>query len=78
MVQQNLTDPLDIKHALERKLGYGAIKKIADKCAVSLPTASNALAGRRRNTTVLTYAAKMIGQPVHGVTPDGTELAKTC
>lgn len=78
MEQQNLTDPLDIKHALERKLGYGALRKIAGKCEVSPPEVTNVVYGRRRNKGVLAAIAQIIGQPVLWICPDGSELPKTC
>jgi hypothetical protein len=74
MEQHNLTDQLAIKHALERKLGHGAVKKIADLCGVHIPTVSNVMSGRRRNRVILTAIAKTVEQPVRGVCPDGTDL----
>lgn len=74
MEQHNLTDQMAIKHALERKLGHGAVKKIADKCKVQLPTVSNVMSGRRWNRAILTMIAQTVDQPVRGVCPDGSEL----
>ena len=77
MEQQNLTDALDIKHALEKKLGYGALQLVADVHAVKLPIVSNAISGRRRSPRdmkILAWIAAEIGQPVLGVLPDGKEL----
>lgn len=74
MEQHNLTDQMAIKHALERKLGHGAVKKIADICNVRLPTVSNVMSGRRRNKEILTVIAQTVEQPVRGVCPDGSEL----
>nr|WP_321465136.1 hypothetical protein [uncultured Desulfobulbus sp.] len=74
MELHNLTDQMAIKHALERKLGHGAVKKIADKCGVQLPTVSNVMSGRRRNTAILTVIARTVDQPVRGICPDGSEL----
>jgi len=78
MEEHNLTDPMSIKHALERKLGYGALRKIAGQCEVSPPEVSNVVSGRRRNMTILTVIAQTVDQPVRGVCPDGSELLKTC
>ncbi len=77
MNQENLTDPLKIKHALERKLGYGAVQKVATKNDVDLPIVSNAISGRRRSPrdiAILIFIARIIECPVRGLCPDGTEL----
>jgi len=76
MTDDNLTDPMEIKHALERKLGYGAVKKTAAACGVTLPAISNTIHGQRGksgrpgNKGLLQHLANVIGQPVHGVAPD--------
>jgi hypothetical protein len=69
MKSQNLTDPLEIKHALERKLGYGAIKQIASCCGVTSSAVSKIIR-HRGSKKVLKCVATTIGQPVHGIMPD--------
>lgn len=77
MEQTNLTDSMDIRHALERKLGYGAIQKVADAKGVRAPIVHNAMTGKRRSkrdVEIIAYIASLIDQPVLGVNPDGTEV----
>lgn len=77
MEQPNLTDSMDIRHALERKLGYGAIQKVADAKGVRAPIVHNAMTGRRRSErdiTILAYIASIVEQPVLGVNPDGSTI----
>lgn len=79
MEQTNLTDSMEIRHALERKLGYGAIQKVADTKGVRAPIVHNAMTGRRRSKRdieILAYIACLIGQPVMGINPDGTEISE--
>ena len=85
MKDNNLSDPMEIRHALERKLGRGAVKKIADDCGVSPPAVSNTIhghrgqSGRPGNAGILQYLANVIGQPVYGVDPDEHNAStKTC
>lgn len=73
----NLTNPMEIKHALERSMGAGALAKIATREGVSRSTVTNAIKGKRPGSALLQVIAKQIGQPVHGVTPDGLNLTKT-
>jgi hypothetical protein len=76
MTANNLTDPLEIRHALERKLGRGAVKIIAAQCNVSPPSVSNTIhghrgqSGRPGNAGILQHIANIIEQPVYGVTPN--------
>lgn len=75
--QQNLTNPLEIRHALEDILGVGAIQKIAALHDVKSSIVSNAIYGRRRSKRdikILACIAWVIQKPVRGVLPDGTEL----
>ncbi|MDR3631454.1 MAG: hypothetical protein P4L42_14080 [Desulfocapsaceae bacterium] len=73
MKDDNLTDPLEIKYALERQLGYGALNKIAIVCGVSPPSVSNTIRKRRSSRKVLACIANIIGQPVHGIAPAVSE-----
>ena len=73
----NLTDPMEIKHALERSMGAGALSKLANREGVSRSTVTNAVKGKRPGSPLLQVIAKQIGQPVHGVTPDGLNFTKT-
>lgn len=77
MKNENLTDPLEIKYALERQLGYGALNKIAVACGVSPPSVSNTINKRRYSKKVLTCIANTIGQSVHGIAPVENFLLKT-
>jgi len=77
MKNENLTDPLEIKYALERQLGYGALNKIAMACGVSPPSVSNTINKRRCCKKVLTCIANTIGQPVYGIAPDENLPLKT-
>jgi len=75
--QNNLTDRIEIRQAMERKLGYGAVQKVADIKGVRAPIIFNAISGRRRSRRdieILAYIASIIDQPVLGVLPDGTEI----
>ena len=69
MENLNMTDPLEIKHALERALGSGAMSRIAEEKGVSRSTVTNVVKGRRPGSPLLPYMAGVIGQPVHGVGP---------
>ena len=73
----NLTDPMDIRHALERKLGNGALTIFANAHGYSLAYISQTVAGERGNTSVLQAIANCIGQPVRGVLPRGRGKAQT-
>lgn len=83
MENKNLTNPLEIKHALERKLGRGAVKIVANECGVSSPAISNTIHGRRGksgrpgNKGLLQYIANLIEQPVYGVAPVNANNVKT-
>lgn len=74
MEQSNLTSPIEIKHALERVRGYGAISRLAEEHHVSRSAMTNAVAGRRPGSHLLQIIAAEIGQPVHGVLPNGQSL----
>ncbi len=73
----NLTDPMEIKHALERSMGAGALSKLASREGVSRSTVTNAVKGKRPGSPLLQVIADQIGQPVYGITPDGLDLTKT-
>ncbi len=74
MENENLTDPMAIKHALERKLGYGALNKLANNIGVSQPAVSNTINGKRHSRKILLYIANLLGQPVRGVAPDNENI----
>lgn len=77
MEKENINDRLEIRQALERQLGYGAGQKVADVFKVKSPIVFGAISGRtrsRRDISILAYIAGVIGQPVRGVRPDGTEI----
>ena len=65
----NLTDPMEIRHALERKLGNGALTIFANAHGYSLSYISQTVAGDRGNKDVLQAIASCLGQPVRGVSP---------
>ena len=67
---KNLTDPLEIRHALERKLGNGAVTIFAKKHNYSLPYMSQTISGERSAEHVLRLMANCLGCRVHGVFPD--------
>lgn len=76
----NLTSSMDIRHALERKLGYGAIQKIADARGIRAPVVHNAISGRRRSKRdmeILAYIASIVARPVMGINPDGSQADET-
>lgn len=79
MIQEtiNLTDPMDIRHALERKLGNGAMTIFANAHGYSLAYISQTVSGERGNRSVLQALATCIGQPVRGVLPRGRGKAQT-
>lgn len=66
---ENLTNHLEIKHAMERRHGQGAVSKFAKKHGYSLPYVSQTIKGARANETVLTLLANFTGCRVHGVFP---------
>ena len=74
MDNENLTNPMALKHALERKLGYGAFNKLANNIGVSQPAISNTIAGKRHSRKILLYIANLLGQPVHGVAPENENI----
>lgn len=65
----NLTDPMEIRHALERKLGNGALTIFATAHGYSLAYISQTIAGARGNESVLEALASCLGCPVRGVLP---------
>lgn len=73
----NLTDPLEIKHALERSMGAGAMTKLADREGVTRSAITNAVKGKRPGSHLLKVIAEQIGQAVYGITPDGHDITKT-
>jgi hypothetical protein len=68
---RNLTDPMEIKHALERKLGHGAQTIFAETNGFTLQHVNMNIRGERNNEAILGLLAQCIGQPVHGVAPLG-------
>ena len=70
---ENLTDPIAIKYAMERKGGYGAITKLADMINGEKSNMSACIRGKRSTKRYLQAIANYIGQPVHGVKPDTTK-----
>jgi len=68
---RNLTDPMEIKHALERKLGRGAQTIFSGAHGYSLQHVNMVIRGERNNKEILGLLAQCIGQPVHGVAPVG-------
>ena len=73
----NLTDPMEIRHALERKLGNGALTIFANAHGYSLPYISQTVAGERGNEEVLRAIASCLGQPVRGILPRKQRQAQT-
>lgn len=71
----NLTDPMEIRHALERKLGNGAMTIFATAHGYSLPYISQTISGERSNQRLLEALASCIGQPVRGVMPRARKAA---
>jgi len=67
---KNLTEHLEIKHAMERRLGHGALKKFADQHEYSLVYVSQTMSGIRCNEVVLRKLATCLGCRVHGVFPE--------
>lgn len=67
--KKNLTKPLEIRHALERKHGDGAVQKVANKLGVSGPCISATIHGNRCNPVVIQHLANEAGCPVYGVVP---------
>ena len=74
MENENLSDPMAIKHALERKLDYGAMNELANNIGVSQPAVSNTIARKRHSRKILLYIANLLGQPVRGVAPDNENI----
>lgn len=68
---QNLTDPLDIKHAIEKKAGLttGAIRQLADSLGVTSAAISQNIHGHRKQQHIIQGIANHLGQPVHGFNP---------
>lgn len=75
--KNNLTDPMEIRHAMERKLGSGALTIFAKVHGYSLPYISQTVAGERNNPALLEAIATCIGCPVRGVLPRSNNQ-KTC
>ncbi|MDX9893897.1 MAG: hypothetical protein RBS34_00530 [Desulfofustis sp.] len=70
MKETNLTDPMEIRHALERKMGgVGSLTNFAREHGYSVSYISQTISGERSNLHVLELLATRIGQPVHGVRP---------
>lgn len=65
----NLTDPMEIKHALELKLGRGAQTIFARTHGFTLQHVNMVIRGERGNEVILGFLAQCIGQPIHGVDP---------
>ena len=70
--QTNLTDPVDIKHAIEKRAGVttGAVKQLAISLGISAPALSQNIHGHRKQEYILQGIADHIGHPVHGVYPE--------
>ena len=66
---ENLTKRLEIRHALERELGNGAVKLLAGQAGCSVPYVSQNMSGVRANERILRLMANIIGCRVHGVFP---------
>lgn len=66
---RNLTDPLEIKHALERRFGSGAQTIFAKAHGFTLQHVNMNIRGDRKSEIVLGALARDLGQPVHGVLP---------
>lgn len=81
MSEINLTDPIDIKHAIERKGGgYGALGRLARQLGVHRVTLSKNISNSpsaRRQPEILKKLATYLGQPVHGVRPNSTGTSVT-
>ena len=73
----NLTDPMEIKHALEKSMGGGALSKLAKREGVSRSTVTNAIKGKRPGSHLLQVIADQIGQPVYGTNPNEVCATKT-
>ena len=73
----NLTDPMEIKHALEKSMGVGALSKLARREGVSRSTVTNAIKGKRPGSPLLQVIADQIGQPVYGANPNEVFATKT-
>ena len=71
LANQDLTDPMEIRHALERKLGSGAMTTFATAHGYSLGYISQTISGERGNRDVLQALASCLGQKVRGVAPRG-------
>ena len=68
-MEQNLTDPIMIKAALEQAKGRGALAQIAAEQGVTRSAVTLAVKGLRPNSALLPAIAGAIGQTVHGVAP---------
>lgn len=67
--KKNLTNGLEIRHALELKLGFGAVTKLARKHGCTKTYISATIHGRRCNPDVIQLLANEAGCPVYGVAP---------
>ena len=61
---------MQIKHALEDKLGKGAVSKFAKMEGYSVPYISQLINGDRRNVIVLRKIATFLKRKVYGVLPE--------
>lgn len=69
--EKNLTDPIDIRYAIERKGGgRGSLTRLAKKIKTHRESLSMNISGTRRQEAILKHIATYIGQPVHGVEPE--------
>ena len=66
---KNLTKQLDIRHALERELGKGAVSQLAEQANCSVPYISQNMSEARANEKILRLMANTLGCRVHGVFP---------
>lgn len=69
--KKNLASGLEIRHALELKLGFGALTKLAQKRGCTKQYISQTIHGQRSNPDVLQLLANEAGCPVYGVAPKG-------
>jgi len=67
--KKNLTNGIEIRHALELKLGYGAIAKLARKRGCTKTCISTTIHGKRSNPEVIQLLANEAGCTVYGVDP---------